>query len=74
MTAMAHACRLDMTAAAWLPSHCLDDELAEEFDHSGHNFDGTWTYCAHVDKNTTYPTEELGLLPESGGVFCATHE
>jgi hypothetical protein len=34
-------CKNDSLAAAWLPEHCRDDELTEEFDHSGDGPSGT---------------------------------
>lgn len=35
-------CRYDHIAVDWLPPHCIDDELATEFDGAGPN--GTWSY------------------------------
>lgn len=48
--ALAMGCKYDSLAAAWLPEHCRDDELTEEFDHSGDGPNGT------VSSTSNFPT------------------
>lgn len=46
-------CKYVPMAAAWLPGHCRDNYLEEEFNTLGPNPDGSWTYFADYDMNTT---------------------
>ncbi|KAH7417842.1 hypothetical protein BKA64DRAFT_729825 [Cadophora sp. MPI-SDFR-AT-0126] len=72
--AISRGCRYDSLAAAWLPDACRDDELLKEFERSGPNPDGSWSYYADRDKNVTLTLGEVSLLPNSGGHFFTTHE
>jgi hypothetical protein len=72
--AISRGCRYDSLAAAWLPDHCRDDELLEEFERSGPNPDGSWSYYADRDKNETMSLKDVSLLPNTGGHFFTTHE
>ncbi|UNI20936.1 hypothetical protein JDV02_006982 [Purpureocillium takamizusanense] len=46
-------CRYDTLAAAWLPPRCIDQQLTNEFDHSGDGPGGRWGYW--YDLNLTRP-------------------
>lgn len=68
-------CKFDAIAAAWLPPHCIDSELSEQFDHAGDGPNGTWLYYSDIDKTRTLRTEELGdLADDPNGAFFTTHK
>ena len=47
---------------AWLPEHCRDDELAEEFNTMGDGSNGTWIYYADRERTIQIdPNEVAGL-------------
>lgn len=65
--ALALGCKYDSLAQGWLPDHCRDDELAEEFEKSGPNEGGGWNF--YRDKNHTIPMsyDEVSMLADTGG-------
>ena len=65
--AIALGCKYDSLAQSWLPDHCRDDELVEEFEKSGPNEGGGWSFFR--DQNHTSPMtyEEVSMLPDTGG-------
>ncbi|KAL1626450.1 hypothetical protein SLS56_006854 [Neofusicoccum ribis] len=69
-----HHCTYDTIAAAWLPPHCRDDELAAEFDTVGPEPNGSWPYYTDWDKNGRLTIEEVAALADVGGHFFTTHE
>lgn len=73
--ALARGCKFDPIAPAWLPDHCRDDHLIEEWNRSGPGPDGSWTYYADIDGNTTLTLDELGRLADlPDPSFYTTHE
>ncbi|KAK8102124.1 hypothetical protein PG984_015270 [Apiospora sp. TS-2023a] len=60
--ARAMGCRFDPLAAAWLPAHCRDDELIEQFNHAGPGTDGAWSYYTDPEKTGVMNLEEVGGL------------
>lgn len=55
--AISMGCKYDSLSAAWLPPHCRDDELTEEFERSGPGPNGSWVYWAdkeHMQELTLY--------------------
>ncbi|KAG4435257.1 hypothetical protein IFR05_009253 [Cadophora sp. M221] len=60
--ARALGCKYDSLATAWLPPHCRDDELTEEFNKAGPN--GTWIYYRDPDHKIPITLEEIALLPD----------
>lgn len=44
-------CKYVTMSAAYLPPHCRDDELDEEFSRLGHKPDGSWTYHSDFERN-----------------------
>ncbi|KAH8805172.1 hypothetical protein F5884DRAFT_708406 [Xylogone sp. PMI_703] len=54
--AISMGCKYDPLAAAWLPDHCRDKELSEEFDKAGPGPNGSWSY--YSDK---YGTRQLNV-------------
>jgi hypothetical protein len=72
--ALSLGCRFDPIAAAWLPEHCRDDELIEDFDRSGDGPNGSWIYYTDFDKTGTMTIEEVGRLADVGGNFFTTLE
>jgi hypothetical protein len=73
--AKARGCRFTPLAIAWLPPHCIDMELANEFDKTGPGPNGEWQYFA--DPNGTIPMtrEEVSLLADDKhAVFYTTQE
>lgn len=72
--AIANGCKYDPIATAWLPDHCRDDELIEEFNHAGPGPNGEWTYYSDWNKTSTYTLEEVARLPDKHAYFFTTHE
>ena len=44
--AMRLGCRYDHLAVDWLPPHCIDQSLTDEFDRTGPGTGGSWPYFA----------------------------
>lgn len=59
-------------AAGWLPKHCRDDELEEQFDRAGPG--GGWPYFADKNGTELLTKSELGSLADSGQEFYTTME
>ncbi|KAL7904451.1 hypothetical protein GGI35DRAFT_463252 [Trichoderma velutinum] len=71
--AMSLGCKYDSLSVSWLPEHCRDNELTEEFNTAGPN--GTWSYWADPEGKNPITLEEIALLadlPQKGGVFYST--
>lgn len=52
-------CKFDALSAAWLPPHCRDDDLLDEFlNHK----DGPWEYWADQEHQQPLSMEEVGEL------------
>lgn len=73
-------CKYDALCAAWLPEHCRDDELTDEFENSGDGPDGKWLYWAdakHTVPLTVEQVAELGNDPNAtfhmSGQWHVTH-
>ncbi|KAJ6142705.1 hypothetical protein N7471_002158 [Penicillium samsonianum] len=60
--AISRGCRFDGLAMAWLPEHCLDDELAEEFNTMGDGSNGTWIYYADRERTIQIDPNEVAAL------------
>jgi hypothetical protein len=60
--AVALGCKYDSLAAAWLPEHCRDDELTEEFERSGPGVDGKWTYWTDSAHTKEISVEEIAKM------------
>jgi hypothetical protein len=58
-------CKYDSLAAAWLPEHCRDDELTEEFERSGPGVDGAWTYWADTAHTQEISVEEIAKMADN---------
>lgn len=67
-------CRFDPLGAAWLPPHCRDGELTDEFNRNGDGPDGGWIYYTDWNKTAILSEEEVGRLADVGGHFYATFE
>lgn len=67
-------CRYDMLAAAWLPPHCIDEELTALFERSGDGPNGTWTYWSDLAHTKEIPAESIPALADdpAHGRFYAT--
>lgn len=65
-------CKYDTLAACWLPDVCRDDELSAEFDKSGTNPNGSWTYYADKNRTRELTLEEVSMLPGTTGCFWAS--
>lgn len=72
--ALANDCKYDSHATAWLPPHCRDDELLEEWERSGRGPNGAWEYFAYPSRNQSLTVEEVSMLADTGGSFWMTHE
>ena len=71
--AISRGCIFTPLAIAWLPPHCIDMELANEFDKASR--DGEWEYWA--DPNGTIPMtrHEVSMLADTeGAVFYTTQD
>ena len=77
-TAVAEAqrrgCLFSPLAIAWLPPHCIDAELSDEFDRQGPGPNGEWDYWSDANKTKRLTREEVGMLADADGVFYATQE
>lgn len=65
--AIRNGCRYDSMSTSWLPPHCRDDELLDEFERSGPLPGGGWPYYADTDGNVTVPFAEVVALAEKDG-------
>ncbi len=52
-------CQYDTLAAAWLPQRCIDQQLTNEFDHSGDGPGGQWRYWYDVNLTKPLSLEDL---------------
>ncbi|OCL04908.1 hypothetical protein AOQ84DRAFT_323709 [Glonium stellatum] len=62
--AIAMGCKFDILATAWLPDHCRDEALTEEFNHAGPGPDGEWPYFLDINGSIPLTVEEVSLLPK----------
>ncbi|KAL7621505.1 hypothetical protein AAE478_008829 [Parahypoxylon ruwenzoriense] len=67
-------CIFTPLAIAWLPSHCVDIELANDFDKQGPGPNGEWDYWSDINMTRRLTREEVGNLADYGGVFYATQD
>ena len=72
--ALSNNCRYDSHATAWLPPHCLDEELLAEWEQAGPGPNGTWEYYADADGTQPLSVEEVAMLPKTDGFFWMTQE
>jgi hypothetical protein len=72
--AMSRGCIFTPLSLSWLPPHCIDQELSDEFDRSGPGPDGAWEYWADRHRKVPLNRTEMGLLADNDGVFFATQE
>lgn len=43
----------------WLPDHCIDDELIDEFDRAGPGPNGSWLHFADKDGSVAINDREI---------------
>ena len=72
--AKARGCIFTPLAISWLPPHCVDMELSDEFDKLGPGPNGEWDYWADLNKTQRLTREEVGALADYDGVFYTTQE
>ena len=72
--AIRRGCIFTPLAIAWLPPHCIDFELSDEFDVGGPGPNGEWEYWANVNRTVPLSREEMGLLADVDGVFYTTQD
>ena len=71
--AIRRGCKFTPLAIAWLPPHCLDMELADEFDRIGPG--GKWEYWGDLNGTIPLTREEVSMLADTeGAVFYTTTE
>lgn len=70
--ARAMGCKYDSIMTAWLPDHCRDDELTEEFNNAGFGPNGEWEYYSDLEKTHRLSLEEVANLADVGGLFFVT--
>jgi hypothetical protein len=71
--AKARGCIFTPLAIAWLPPHCIDMELANEFDNAGP--EEGWPYYADLNGTIPMTREEVSMLADvEGGVFYTTQD
>jgi hypothetical protein len=70
--AAALGCKFDQIAAAWLPPHCRDDELEEDFAHAGPNPDGSWNYYDEPDMKWRLNLTEVGSRADTNLAFFSS--
>ncbi|KAH8662484.1 hypothetical protein BX600DRAFT_437876 [Xylariales sp. PMI_506] len=75
--AIVRGCRWDTLAVDWLPQHCIDDELTQEFDIAGPGENGQWPYFFFDADDGFKPinsTLELREAAVAGVDYWATRE
>ncbi|KAF2789767.1 hypothetical protein K505DRAFT_252587 [Melanomma pulvis-pyrius CBS 109.77] len=70
--ALRRNCRFDPISSAWLPPHCRDDELIDDFNRNGDGPNGGWAYYSDWNKTAILSEEEVGRLADVGGQFYTT--
>ena len=69
-------CKFTPLAIAWLPPHCIDEDLANEFDRAGPKPQG-WEYWRDLNATIPMTVKEVGELADYEGedaVFYTTVE
>lgn len=72
--AKARGCIFTPLSIAWLPPHCIDMELSNDFDKQGPGPNGEWDYWADENMTRRLTREETGMLADYDGVFYATQD
>ena len=72
--ALRQGCIFTPLAIAWLPPHCIDMELSDEFDKMGPGPNGSWPYWADPQGKIAMTREEVGMLADNDGVFYTTQD
>jgi len=72
--AIRRGCIFTPLAIAWLPPHCIDTALSDEFDISGPGPGGSWEYWADPHRHVALNRTEVGLLADTDGVFYTTQD
>jgi len=67
-------CKFDALASAWLPAECIDEELSNEFDHSGPEVDGSWPYFLHPNGTVPLSMDDLASMANTGQRWYSTRE
>ncbi|KAG6047343.1 hypothetical protein E4U39_000539 [Claviceps sp. Clav50 group G5] len=72
----AHAlhCEYVPMASAWLPPHCRDPAIEDEFDTLGPNPDGTWDYFADGNMSEPLSRGQVAELVRSDGRYYTSWE
>lgn len=74
--AKAMGCIYDHIAVDWLPPHCVDSDLVDEFDRSGPEADGRWPYY-ELDADRTFNrinSSDIDSYASEGRDYWATLE
>jgi len=73
--ALSMGCKYDLLAAAWLPPVCIDTSLSAEFDRSGPNPDGSWSYYSSRHGTETLTYEQISAMADNvSAVYFTTQE
>lgn len=64
-------CKYDSVTISWLPLHCFDEELSNEFNSAGPG--GEWPYYADLEGTRRLTLEEVALLADTDSEFFTTH-
>jgi hypothetical protein len=69
-------CIFTPLAISWLPPHCIDMELANDFDSANRaSPDGQWKYYADPNTTVEMTREEVSMLADvEGAVFYTTQD
>ncbi|MCJ1358546.1 MAG: hypothetical protein MMC33_008546 [Icmadophila ericetorum] len=71
--ALRRGCRFTPLAIAWLPEHCIDQELSDEFDRSGDGPNGTWQYWSDPHRRYPITWDQMAILADNEtGYFFTT--
>ncbi|KAI1417351.1 hypothetical protein F5Y13DRAFT_177208 [Hypoxylon sp. FL1857] len=62
-------CIFTPLAIAWLPPHCVDMELSNEFDKQGPGPNGEWDYWSDINMTRRLTRDEVGDLADHNGVM-----
>ncbi|KAK1973415.1 hypothetical protein LZ30DRAFT_610880 [Colletotrichum cereale] len=72
---LAQGCVFDELELGWMRPDCVDEELTQEFAHSGPGINGVWYYETEINgKITPVNVSMLSTLVEPGRIVRFTYE
>ncbi|KAK1975433.1 hypothetical protein LZ30DRAFT_605642 [Colletotrichum cereale] len=74
--AVSLGCKYDSLSSAWLPQHCRDDELTDEFNNQiPKEFGGSWPYYLDMNDTSRVVTEEeIAAQADREDIYYTVHK